>query len=52
MSYTQFIDEKIRERAEELGIRDFILKPFEIEALLTAIEKNLKLGKKKTTYAF
>ena len=49
---TAFDDGEVRKKTEELKIRDFILKPFEIGELLTAIEKNLKLGKKKTTYAF
>ena len=44
---TAYEDKEIREEAEHLGVRDFILKPFEIEDLLAALERNLPQGKQR-----
>lgn len=39
---TAYEDEGVREEAARLGIADFILKPFELIDLISAIERNLK----------
>lgn len=49
---TAFDEGAVKEEVQRLGIRDFILKPFEIEEFLTALERNLKPGKNKTAHAF
>lgn len=49
---TAFDEETTREEVRRLGIRDLILKPFEIEELLTALERNLPGRKNKTAHAF
>jgi excisionase family DNA binding protein len=49
---TAFEDGAVKEEVQRLGVSDFILKPFEIEELLTALERNLKPGRNRTAYAF
>jgi len=39
-------DEEVKGEAESLGVKGFILKPFGIEELLTAIERNVPQGKR------
>ena len=49
---TAFDDGAVRKETERLGISEFILKPFEIEELLNALERNLKPGKNEAAHAF
>lgn len=48
---TAYEDKEVKKEAECLGVRDFILKPFEIEELLAAINRNLVQGKLRTVHA-
>lgn len=41
---TAYDDPGVREEAERMGVREFILKPFEIQDLLGTLEKNLAKG--------
>lgn len=47
---TAYEDKGVREEAEHLGVRDFILKPFEIEELLAALERNLPQEKQRDAH--
>ncbi len=44
---TAYEDEKVREEAKRMGVRDFILKPFEVEAFVEALEKILRETKER-----
>ena len=48
---TAYEDGTVKEEVQGLEISEFILKPFEIEELLTALERNLKPGENKTAHA-
>ncbi len=45
MILTAYEDKTVRETARKLGVRDFFLKPFELEPFLAAVRQNLQ-GKK------
>lgn len=47
---TAYEDKEIRDEAEDLGVLDFILKPFEIEDLLAALERNLPQRKQRDAH--
>ena len=49
---TAYEDGTVREEARKLGVSDFILKPFEIAELLTALERSLRPAKNRTAHAF
>lgn len=49
---TAYFDEKIRKEAGALGVRGFILKPFEITELLSALEKILNTSRGEIARAF
>ena len=51
---TAFDDETIREEADRMGIREFIVKPFEIDELVAALKRHLNLSEEDllSSYAF
>ena len=45
---TAYEDEKVKEEAERMGVRDFILKPFAVEAFVEALERILSETKERS----